>query len=416
LAVFNVNPTLTGATFAGIIADNDDMVFEIDADNSGSNKYSFTDGASTEVASLTEAGVLYLASNIELGHATDTTLARSGAGAVTIEGVAIVLAGGAFHDGFSDFVANEHIDWTADQGATNIHAGNIPDLSGTYEPAGITAADISDKNAGTDITADLEEEAHAAEHAIGAADTVFPADPGFDAFLIWDDDPGALAFVAVTGYQPIVTEGSLSDSVIVSADIKDGTIAGGDLASNIAITSTGAQDFGGATSVEIPNGANPTVDAAGEIAQDTDGANEAGDVSLRAYDGTNTFLVARKLKTFSRTIVKPQDFADATRDLCVLWTNNTGMTFTITEIRAWSDTDNTTVTLEVVTATDFSAPATVDAVEIATNGTSVYTCTETTITDATIAHDEIITADFDDTDDPGWVVIEITGWYNAAVD
>jgi hypothetical protein len=37
------------------------------------------------------------------------------------------IAGGAYHDGFSDFVANEHIDWTADQGATNIHAGNIAD-------------------------------------------------------------------------------------------------------------------------------------------------------------------------------------------------------------------------------------------------------------------------------------------------
>jgi hypothetical protein len=30
---------------------------------------------------------------------------------------------------------NQHIDWTADQGATNLHAGNIPDLSGTYATA-----------------------------------------------------------------------------------------------------------------------------------------------------------------------------------------------------------------------------------------------------------------------------------------
>ncbi len=30
----------------------------------------------------------------------------------------------AGHDLFTDFVANEHIDWTIDQGATNIHAGN----------------------------------------------------------------------------------------------------------------------------------------------------------------------------------------------------------------------------------------------------------------------------------------------------
>ena len=28
------------------------------------------------------------------------------------------------HDGFSDFVANEHIDWTTDQGSTNLHTGN----------------------------------------------------------------------------------------------------------------------------------------------------------------------------------------------------------------------------------------------------------------------------------------------------
>lgn len=28
------------------------------------------------------------------------------------------------HDNLQDFVANEHIDWTTDQGSTNIHAGN----------------------------------------------------------------------------------------------------------------------------------------------------------------------------------------------------------------------------------------------------------------------------------------------------
>jgi len=77
------------------------------------------------------------------------------------------------------------------------------------------------------------------------------------------------AILSNIGAQATVTEGSLADSVIVSADIKDGTIAGGDLASNIAITSTGAQDFGGASDFEIPNAAAPTVNAAGEIAIDT---------------------------------------------------------------------------------------------------------------------------------------------------
>ena len=35
------------------------------------------------------------------------------------------FSGGAFHDGFSDFVTNEHLDWSADQGATNLHSNNI---------------------------------------------------------------------------------------------------------------------------------------------------------------------------------------------------------------------------------------------------------------------------------------------------
>jgi len=36
------------------------------------------------------------------------------------------------HDNLQGFVANEHIDWTADQGGTNIHAGNYTDTNTTY--------------------------------------------------------------------------------------------------------------------------------------------------------------------------------------------------------------------------------------------------------------------------------------------
>jgi hypothetical protein len=61
------------------------------------------------------------------------------------------------------------------------------------------ASQIQDLNVGTDITADLEEETHASEHAVGAADTVFPADPNADRYLMWDDDPGQLAWAAGVG-------------------------------------------------------------------------------------------------------------------------------------------------------------------------------------------------------------------------
>jgi len=40
---------------------------------------------------------------------------------------------------------------------------------------------------------------HASSHIVGASDTVFPADPGADRYLMWDDDPGALAWSAGTG-------------------------------------------------------------------------------------------------------------------------------------------------------------------------------------------------------------------------
>lgn len=45
---------------------------------------------------------------------------------------------------------NQHIDWTADQGATNLHAGNIPDLSGTYAVTakGVTNGDSHDHSGG----------------------------------------------------------------------------------------------------------------------------------------------------------------------------------------------------------------------------------------------------------------------------
>jgi hypothetical protein len=70
--------------------------------------------------------------------------------ATNVAAAGAAMAGGAFHDGFSDFVANEHIDWTTDQGATNIHLGNIPDLSGTYATAakGVTNGDSHDHSGG----------------------------------------------------------------------------------------------------------------------------------------------------------------------------------------------------------------------------------------------------------------------------
>lgn len=64
------------------------------------------------------------------------------------------------------------------------------------------------------------------------------------------------------------------------------------------ITTTGAVDFGGATSLELPNSNNPTTDAEGEIAWDAD------DNALEAF-GTPSRLITNPLEHFHCTIHNP---------------------------------------------------------------------------------------------------------------
>jgi hypothetical protein len=66
------------------------------------------------------------------------------------------------------------------------------------------------------------------------------------------------------------------------SDVSDFAEADGD-------TYTGVHDFGGATSLEIPNGAAPTVDAAGEIAVDTTITDYTG--LVKYHDGTEELTV-----------------------------------------------------------------------------------------------------------------------------
>jgi hypothetical protein len=113
-----------------------------------------------------------------------------------------------------------------------------------------------------------------------------------------------------------LAEGELATGVVVSDDIKDGTIAGADLATNIAITSTGVQDYGGATSFEIPNGTSPTVDAAGEIAVDTT------DDQLVYYGG------AKRVIPYERTACAVIENLAATDDNYAIWMANDAVTIT----------------------------------------------------------------------------------------
>ena len=162
---------------------------------------------------------------------------------------------------------------------------------------------------------------------------------------------------------------------------------------------------------------DPDVDAAGELSIDTDGANEPNDVVLRtsSVSGNQQYALAQVIKSIQGTVIKPNDLADATRDALPIWENNTGMTFVITMIRAWSDTDDTTLNVETYDSA-WANNATVDALEIATNGTANFYVEETTITAPNIVAGSLIVLDFDDTDNPGWVKFNIMGYLLSNVD
>lgn len=162
-------------------------------------------------------------------------------------------------------------------------------------------------------------------------------------------------------------------------------------------------------------GADPDLDTAGQIGHDTDGANETGDSTLRGYDGSNQFLYASKLKYINKTLIEPDQIDGA--DLIPIWLNTTGMTATFVEWHAFSDDDDVSLEFECLTdRTDFTAITTMDAVEIATDGTSVYYANDTTWTSATVAHDDLLAVDVDQSDTPDYVFLCTAYWLNSNVD
>lgn len=102
----------------------------------------------------------------------------------------------------------------------------------------------------------------------------------------------------------------------IGANVGNG-LAYNDTTGAISVSTT--LDLGGNTSLEIPNGASPTVDAEGEIAWDTD------DDKLLMYDGAAAVVIGAKIKQRSFVIKSP-----VTADDFPLW--KTKRAITIVEI------------------------------------------------------------------------------------
>ena len=118
LALTSVQTATNQATHLALTAQEGDIVVRSDENKT----YCHNGGSAGTMADYTL-----------LATPTDTVLSVNGdTGAVSVT-----------HDGLSDFVANEHIDWTSDQGDTNIHSGNYTDTNTTYTSSDFTHNSLS---------------------------------------------------------------------------------------------------------------------------------------------------------------------------------------------------------------------------------------------------------------------------------
>jgi len=84
-----------------------------------------------DVVVRTDEKKTYVKNSGSAGTMADFTLLETPTDAVTsVNGSTGVVT--LTHDGFSDFVAKEHLDWTTDQGANNIHANNYTNTVYTH--------------------------------------------------------------------------------------------------------------------------------------------------------------------------------------------------------------------------------------------------------------------------------------------
>jgi len=88
------------------------------------------DAITTAASDATTKADAAEAAAISTASADATT--KADAAQAAAEATAATANAALTHDGLTGFVANEHLDWTTDRGATNIHAGNYTDTNTTY--------------------------------------------------------------------------------------------------------------------------------------------------------------------------------------------------------------------------------------------------------------------------------------------
>ena len=104
-------------------------------DSSGNLIYKLpaADGTTNQVMKTDGSGDLAWADDTDTTYTAGTNVSINGSNVISSTDTNTTYTSSDFtHDDLTGFVANEHIDWTTDQGAINLHAGNYTDTDTTY--------------------------------------------------------------------------------------------------------------------------------------------------------------------------------------------------------------------------------------------------------------------------------------------
>jgi len=201
-------------------------------------------GDITGVTITTDSGAVNAASQTS-GSADFSIVGTSGVG-VTNSSEAITVTsvpGEIDHDSLDNFVANEHIDWTTDQGSTNIHSGNYTDTVPTL--SNVNALDITE--VGTISSGAWQGDAIAsayldADTAHLTVNQTFTGKKTFTATIKQDGDQnlasgdGAALHIDSSDITDTATSASGTAAKFTTVNIEPGRL----LASNLSVTTTDA--------------------------------------------------------------------------------------------------------------------------------------------------------------------------------
>jgi hypothetical protein len=266
--------------------------------------------------------------NITNSITFDSGIANAGTiSAGTWSGTALVAAKVPAHDDLTGFVANEHLDWSADQGDTNIHSGNYTDT--TY--SGGTNLTLS----GTTFNVDDAFVKNSTDDTMTGSLTIDKSS-GTQLYLKANTNDYATFTVADTGDLTIATIGDGSFDSDLALDV-DGDIElnadGGDIVFKDA-----------SASLATINGDGLTINNISAIGSDTDKFLMSDSGVVKYVTGSNllTYAGAQSALTFgiANTNAVKIDAADVADDEYARFTANGLESRTLGEIKTDIGTGN----------------------------------------------------------------------------